>query len=119
MAMQAKSQLRFPGALLGMTLGLSAGFVAAQPASATDSEQQTPKLLWGDTHVHTAYSFDAFLNDNHSATPDVAYRFARGEPVIHPYHRARMQIRAPLDFIAIADHAEFCLLYTSPSPRDS
>ena len=107
MAMQAKSQLRFPGALLGMTLGLSAGFVAAQPASATDSEQQTPKLLWGDTHVHTAYSFDAFLNDNHSATPDVAYRFARGEPVIHPYHRARMQIRAPLDFIAIADHAEF------------
>lgn len=68
---------------------------------------QAPKLYWGDTHVHTAYSFDAFLNDNHSATPEVAYRFARGEPVIHPYHRARMQITAPLDFIAIADHAEY------------
>lgn len=66
-----------------------------------------PQLLWGDTHVHTAYSFDAFLNNNHSATPEVAYRFARGEPVIHPYHRARMQINAPLDFIAVADHAEY------------
>ncbi len=66
-----------------------------------------PQLFWGDTHVHTAYSFDAFLNNNHSATPEVAYRFARGEPVIHPYHRARMQINAPLDFIAIADHAEY------------
>lgn len=66
-----------------------------------------PRLYWGDTHVHTAYSFDAFLNNNHSATPEVAYRFARGEPVIHPYHRARMQINAPLDFIAIADHAEY------------
>ena len=83
-----------------LILSLVAPALAAETAS-------EPNLYWGDTHVHTAYSFDAFLNNNHSATPDVAYRFARGEPVIHPYHRARMQIRAPLDFIAIADHAEY------------
>lgn len=84
---------------------LASGFALSLTASMALAE--APKLWWGDTHVHTAYSFDAFLNDNHSATPDVAYRFARGEPVIHPYHRARMQIGAPLDFIAIADHAEY------------
>lgn len=85
-------------------LGLS---VVAVSVAVAANVQAAPKLLWGDTHLHTAYSFDAFLNNNHSATPDVAYRFARGEPVIHPYHRARMQIDKPLDFVVIADHAEY------------
>ncbi len=67
---------------------------------------QEPRLLWGDTHVHTAFSADAFTMGNRDATPEVAYRFARGEPVIHPYHRARMQLATPLDFIVVADHAE-------------
>jgi hypothetical protein len=65
------------------------------------------RLLWGDTHLHTSYSFDAFLNGNMSADPDVAYRYAKGLPVVHPYHRARVQIGKPLDFLVVSDHAEF------------
>jgi hypothetical protein len=65
-----------------------------------------PVLLWGDTHVHTALSADSFIMGNRDVTPDIAYRFARGEPVIHPYHRARIQLAQPLDFIVVADHAE-------------
>ncbi|MEM9621487.1 MAG: DUF3604 domain-containing protein [Pseudomonadota bacterium] len=64
-------------------------------------------LLWGDTHLHTAYSFDAFLNGNLSADPDTAYRYAKGLPVIHPYNRTRVQINTPLDFLVVSDHAEF------------
>lgn len=64
------------------------------------------RLLWGDTHVHSAYSADAYMMGNRSVTPEEAYRFAKGEPVIHPFHRSRVQIEAPLDFIVVADHAE-------------
>jgi hypothetical protein len=74
------------------------------PAIAVAADKQ---LLWGDTHLHTSYSPDAYMNNNFSADPHTAYRYAMGEPVIHPYHRARVQIGTPLDFLVVSDHAEF------------
>jgi hypothetical protein len=72
------------------------------------AEQRAAKqLLWGDTHLHTNNSFDAYLNRNMSADPDTAYRYAKGLPVVHPYHRARVRIVTPLDFLVVADHAEY------------
>ncbi len=65
------------------------------------------QLLWGDTHLHTAYSGDAFVNNNLGATPETAYRWAKGMPVLHPLDGARVQIETPLDFLVVSDHAEF------------
>ncbi len=82
----------------------------AEPASAKPiaAPAGSPsKLLWGDTHLHTSYSPDAYLMQNRSADPDTAYRYAKGYPVIHPYHRARIQIETPLDFLVVSDHGEF------------
>ncbi len=70
------------------------------------SAQQT-NLYWGDTHLHSSYSPDAYLMQNRSADPDTAYRYAKGYPVIHPYHRGRIQIETPLDFLVLSDHGEF------------
>jgi hypothetical protein len=64
-------------------------------------------VYWGDTHLHTSYSPDAFLMGNQTADPDTAYRYAKGLPVVHPYHRARIQIHTPLDFLVVSDHGEF------------
>lgn len=80
---------------------------AALPSGAEDAGSPVKRLLWGDTHLHTSYSFDAFLNNNLSADPDVAYRWAKGEPVLHPFTQARVQIETPLDFLVVSDHAEF------------
>ena len=65
------------------------------------------RLFWGDTHLHTSYSPDAYLMQNRSADPDTAYRYAKGLPVVHPYHKARIQIGTPLDFLVVSDHGEF------------
>lgn len=84
---------------------VAAGATAQERAAAT--AQEPTRLLWGDTHLHTSNSFDAFLNGNQTADPDTAYRYAKGLPVIHPYHRARVRIGTPLDFLVVSDHAEF------------
>ena len=81
--------------------GLASLVWAASPGAA-----EPTRLYWGDTHLHTSYSFDAFLNQNESVDPDTAYRWARGLPVVHPYHRARVRIDTPLDFLVVSDHAE-------------
>ncbi len=83
--------------------------LTGQQIAVADSHQDSlpTQLLWGDTHLHTNNSFDAFLNGNKSVSPDDAYRFAQGEPVIHAYTRTRVQIGTPLDFLVVSDHAEF------------
>ncbi|NND67424.1 MAG: DUF3604 domain-containing protein [Halioglobus sp.] len=58
---------------------------------------------FGDLHVHTAYSFDAYVFGTIS-TPDDAYRYARGNALDHPSGYA-VQLQRPMDFYAVTDHA--------------
>jgi hypothetical protein len=60
---------------------------------------------FGDLHVHTTYSFDAFAFGT-TATPRDAYRYALGETIQHPAG-FDLKLREPLDFYAITDHALF------------
>jgi len=85
---------------------LSILLLTAASLSMAEGKSVPTQAYFGDTHLHTSYSFDAFLNNNHSADPDTAYRWAKGQPVIHPYNRARVQIQTPLDFLVVSDHAE-------------
>jgi hypothetical protein len=74
--------------------------------AASQANSQETHLYWGDTHLHTSNSTDAFSTGNINADPDTAYRFAKGLPVLHPSLRTRVRILRPLDFLVVSDHAE-------------
>ena len=60
---------------------------------------------FGDLHVHSMYSYDAFIFGG-IASPDEAYKFAKGGTITHPAGFA-MQLDLPFDFYAVTDHAYF------------
>ena len=60
---------------------------------------------FGDLHVHTKYSFDAYAFGT-LATPADAYRFAKGEAIKHPAG-FDLQLDEPLDFYGVTDHGFF------------
>lgn len=63
------------------------------------------ELLWGDTHLHSAYSVDANTMGNVGLPPADAYRFARGEAVT-ANNGMVAKLNRPLDFLVVSDHAE-------------
>jgi hypothetical protein len=83
---------------------IGAGVLAALCASAAAA--QDTHVYWGDVHLHSNYSIDAYATGNTSVTPDMAYRYARGIPILHPSTHTKVQMRRPLDFLAVTDHAE-------------
>ncbi len=88
-------------AILALIIG-SLGPTAT--AHAEPEENPLNNLYFGETHMHTAYSLDAYIGGTRQ-TPSDAYRAARGEAVIvdgKPH-----KIRRPLDFAAVTDHAEY------------
>ncbi|MFB3143436.1 MAG: DUF3604 domain-containing protein [Candidatus Methylomirabilales bacterium] len=105
-----------------MTLGLSQSAFSEGGGLVTDDEaslsgaaktepyspyaqRNFPNLpLWGDTHLHTAISFDAGAFGARLLPPD-AYRFAKGEEVISSTGQP-VKLSRPLDFLVVADHSD-------------
>jgi hypothetical protein len=62
------------------------------------------QVYWGDTHLHTSNSVDAF-GFGVRLGPEEAYRFARGEEVTAT-NGLKARLSQPLDFLVIADHSD-------------
>ena len=72
---------------------------------------------YGDLHIHTSWSFDAFIN-NVRTTPDDAYNFGKGAAIDH-VSRKKIQIGRPLDFMAVSDHAEYMGVFRQMLDKDN
>ena len=78
-------------------------FSIDQPEAGNSTPPNPDRIpLYGDLHVHTKYSFDAYIFGV-TATPYDAYRYARGEAIKHPLG-FDMKLKEPLDFYAVTDH---------------
>ena len=98
------------GVILSFLLGCSNDTVVIEDYSQikeseigkTESYNQYRNVYFGDTHIHTTFSFDAYILGNMN-TPDEAYRYAKGEGMKNSFG-IDMKIREPLDFYAVTDH---------------
>jgi len=71
----------------------------------TEGYSEYKNAYFGDLHVHTSWSFDAFIY-NVRTTPDDAYNFGKGKAISH-VSGEEIQLGRPLDFMAVTDHAEY------------
>lgn len=93
-------------------LMLPAIYCISSAAAANSWEEAEAKVkknplkdaYFGETHVHTGVSMDAFIAGNR-LTPEDAYRFAKGEKMM--VNGSMHKIKRPLDFVAVTDHSEF------------
>nr|WP_275593307.1 DUF3604 domain-containing protein [Rhizobium gallicum] len=70
------------------------------------AEAQERQAFFGETHVHTGWSFDAYIFGNTKTTPADAYRYAKGETIKHPAGYD-IKIDTPLDWMGVTDHSEY------------
>ncbi len=98
---------------------------ALAPSGRPYSEEREPcasreplrRAWWGELHVHSALSFDAYMWDVR-ATPDDTYRYAKGEEIPFPGARTG-RLERPLDFAALTDHASYLGEVALCTRRDS
>ena len=88
---------------------------AAATAPVTSLPPANPEnnAYFGDVHVHTGWSFDALTNGS-KTTPTDAYAWAQGKAITGS-GGPEMQIKTPLDFYMVADHAEYMGVFNQMS----
>jgi hypothetical protein len=80
---------------------------AAAPAPAPGLQPNPERnAYFGETHLHTSWSVDAWVMGNRLTGPADAYKYAKGETIKHPMG-FDIKIDTPLDFMGVTDHSEY------------
>ena len=91
---------------LPLTAMVVAAALCGSPLQVHAQQNPLRDAFFGETHLHTSWSFDAYVFGNTLAGPEEAYEYALGKPIKHPGGYT-VQIKRPLDFAAVTDHSEY------------
>jgi Protein of unknown function (DUF3604) len=78
--------------------------LAASPTFAQKNPERN--VYYGEQHLHTSWSFDAYAFGDTLTGPDTFYRYALGQSVMHP-GGYKVKISEPLDWAADTEHSEY------------
>lgn len=126
-------RIRFPITAIctGLALAISACSPSSSPPAPTAAAPATPaapaaalpppnpenNAYFGDVHVHTGWSFDGFTNGS-KTTPSDAYAWAQGKAITGS-GGPDLQLKTPLDFYMVADHAEYMGVFNQMANPES
>ncbi|HAK51829.1 MAG TPA: hypothetical protein DCM54_08000 [Gammaproteobacteria bacterium] len=91
--------------------------VTANPPEDSIDSNPHRNAYFGDTHVHTIFSMDAYMFLTRR-TPDDAYIFGKGGAIEHS-SGFTMQLKKPLDFVAVTDHGMYLGMLAELAKEDS
>ena len=87
-------------------VALAASLVSVAVASPVLAGNPDRDAYFGETHVHTSWSLDAWLLGNRVTGPADAYKYFKGQPIKHPAGYD-VKIVTPLDWAGVTDHSEY------------
>jgi len=101
----------------------SAGARAAEPMGepGRSSGKKNPlkNVYFGEQHLHTTISLDAFIMGNRKNTPVDGFNYNKGKPVKKYLTGETLKRRTPYDWTAVTDHAEYMGIFTSLGDKNS
>ena len=98
----------------GLFPAFNAATATQPPPKQTSQYNPDRNLYWGDLHVHTSYSTDAYINGV-KASPEDAYTFFKGGEIEHAAGYG-IRMSRPLDFAAVTDHSEYIGVLRATNP---
>ena len=90
--------------------------VAVLPALAEPNPDRD--AYFGETHIHTSWSVDAWVMGNRITGPDEAFKYAQGQVIKHPLG-FDIKIETPMDFMGVTDHSEYVGITREANTPDS
>gem|GEM_PF-17094 len=78
------------------------------PAQTEERVEKNPdrNAYFGEEHIHTSWSMDAWLMGNRITDPSDALKYAQGQTIKHPMGYD-IKIETPMDFMGVTDHSEY------------
>jgi hypothetical protein len=78
-----------------------------QPVGEAGKPNPLNNVYFGEQHLHTTASADAYIQGNHKNDIDMAFRYNKGEVVEKYLTGEKLQRKTPYDWTAVTDHSEY------------